>query len=414
MGPLLFIIYINDIIADLECDTLLFADDTCLVATGTDTNLTSQALNRDLEKIFQWSLKWKVAFNPSKSKDMIFTNKLLNNSPPLIFNGTFVDRVNSHKHLGIYLTSNLDWSLHINETCKKAYRKLAVMRSVVQLSRTTLDLLYKLTVRSVIDYGLVVYGTTLKQVDLDRLEKLQYAAAKLVTGALHLTSREKLNSELGWETIKTRIDYLGLCLFHKITKHETRPLITTYMTAQNMRNKNSKLFGQFTKHKNFGVKFCNSFFPYFTNKWNTLPRLLQFSDLVDFKSRLKTRLKPSKQKFYAYGPKLGNKLLTRLRVGRSWLNASRYAVGKHDSPSCLCHERQETTRHYLLSCFLYTVERQNLFNQVKELVPNFCNLSLNAKENTLLYGLPEDKYYSINVQILKHTQQFILKTGRFK
>ena len=288
------------------------------------------------------------------------------------------------------------------------------LRSVVQLSRTTLDLLYKLTVRSVIDYGLVVYGTTLKQVDLDRLEKLQYSAAKLVTGALHLTSKEKLNSELGWETIKTRVDYLGLCLFHKIANHETRPLITTFMTTCNMRNKNSKLFGHFNKHKNFGVKFSNSFFPYFTNKWNSLPRLIQFSDIIDFKSRLKKRLKPTRHKFYSYGPKLSNKLLTRLRVGRSWLNASRYAVGKHDSPACLCHERQETTRHYLITCFLYTVERQNLFNQVKELVPDFCNLTQAAKESILLNGLPEEKHYSLNVQILKYTQQFIIKTGRFK
>ena len=64
----------------------------------------------------------------------------------------------------------------------KAYRKLAVLRSVSFLTRKTLDLLYKLTIRSVIDYGIIVWGTTLKQSDLDRLEKIQYRAAKLVTG----------------------------------------------------------------------------------------------------------------------------------------------------------------------------------------------------------------------------------------
>ena len=130
LGPLLFIIYINDILKDLECDGLLFADDTCLTAVGKDPFLTTAALNRDLAKISEWATIWKVTFNASKSKEMIFSNKELNNSPPVIFNNSIVERVSSHKHLGIYLTSTLDWSLHVHETCIKAYRKLSVLRSV--------------------------------------------------------------------------------------------------------------------------------------------------------------------------------------------------------------------------------------------------------------------------------------------
>merc|ERR1712082_526646 len=172
-----------------------------------------------------WAKIWKVTFNASKSKEMIFSNKELNNSPPVIFNNSIVERVSSHKHLGIYLTSTLDWSLHVHETCIKAYRKLSVLRSVKLLQRNTLDLLFKLTIRSIIDYGLVVLGTTLKLNDLKRLEQIQYRASKLVTGALHLTSAEKINKELGWESIKTRIDFLGLSLFHKINTDETRPLL---------------------------------------------------------------------------------------------------------------------------------------------------------------------------------------------
>ena len=108
---------------------------------------------------------------------------------------------------------------------------MAVLRSVSFLTRRTL----------------IVWGTTLKQGDLDRLENIQYRAAKLVTGALHLTSREKLNSELGWETIKTRIDYLGLCLFQKINLAETRPLVQSCMTAKNFGDKKSKQFGHYKK-----------------------------------------------------------------------------------------------------------------------------------------------------------------------
>ena len=147
--------------------------------------------------------KWKVTFNANKSKDIIFSSKLLNNSPPIMFENSVINRVNVQKHLGIYLTSSLDWGIQVNEMCLKANRKLSVLRSVKYLDRQTLDILYKLTVRSVFDYGLPVFYNSLKQTEKARLENLQYKAAKLVTGAYHLSSQQKLNSELGWGTIKT-------------------------------------------------------------------------------------------------------------------------------------------------------------------------------------------------------------------
>ena len=93
------------------------------------------------------------------------------------------------------------------------------------LNRKTLDLLYKVTIRYFIDYALPIYANTLKQTEIARLERLQYRAAKVVTGALHFSSRDKLNVELGWETIQKRIEFLGLSLFHKIHLSETRHLI---------------------------------------------------------------------------------------------------------------------------------------------------------------------------------------------
>ena len=59
-----------------------------------------------------------------------------------------------------------------------------------------MDLLYKITVRSVIDYGLPIYFKTLKQTEMARLENIQYRAAKIVTGALHFTSMEKVRQDL--------------------------------------------------------------------------------------------------------------------------------------------------------------------------------------------------------------------------
>ena len=122
----------------------MFADDCSLLASGSDPTQTAEQLNNDLAKISAWADKWKVTFNPGKTRDMIFSNKMLNNSPPTLFNDTFIERVNTHRHLGVYLTSNLDWSYQINDICLRANRKLAILRRVKMLKERPLTYYTKL------------------------------------------------------------------------------------------------------------------------------------------------------------------------------------------------------------------------------------------------------------------------------
>ena len=140
-----------------------------------------------------------------------------------------MEQVLEHKHLGLWLTPTLCWSKQVHEICMRANSKLAVLRSVHYLSRSTLDLLYKLQIRSVIDYGLCIYYHNLKQSDVYRLNQIQYRAGKLIAGALHFTSSLKLNSEIGLEELSDRAKFLGLTMFHKIHLGLTRPLIKTCM-----------------------------------------------------------------------------------------------------------------------------------------------------------------------------------------
>ena len=73
-----------------------------------DANKTFVILNRDLKRILDLSKKWKITFQPTKTKDIVFSQKPINNIPPLKFDHKDIKRVNCHKHLGVYLTSNLD------------------------------------------------------------------------------------------------------------------------------------------------------------------------------------------------------------------------------------------------------------------------------------------------------------------
>ena len=75
LGPILWLLYVNDIVNGIESEILLFADDTCIFASGFDPAETAIILNKDLELINNWATKWKVSFNPGKSKDVIFSEK---------------------------------------------------------------------------------------------------------------------------------------------------------------------------------------------------------------------------------------------------------------------------------------------------------------------------------------------------
>ena len=416
LGPLLFLIYINDIVVGLESEILLFADDCSLLASGFDPNETVEKLNRDLVKISCWAKKWKVSFNAGKSKDIIFSNKMLNNSPPLIFNENLIDRVNTHRHLGVYLTSNLDWSVQINDVCLRANKKLSVLRHIKLLKRNTLDLLYKITVRSVIDYALPVYANNLRLTDLARLDRIQYRAAKLVTGALHFTSKDKLNIELGWEDFHSRIKFLGLSLFHKIHLYETRPLIRNCRSKIDYEKKyHTRSKGGYLPYPFKGEGFKKSFFPYMTGLWNNLDVNHQLMALPDFKSRLKEEIKPHKYRHFSKGSKIGNKLLTRLRLERSDLNLHKFTIGQSETPECLCHSKQESSQHFLLDCFLYTSERQALFDRVEHYIPKFKSFSKSLKYEILVMGIhsKDPYYYSTNTTISIAVQNFIMKTRRF-
>ena len=99
----------------------------------------------------------------------------------------------------------------------------------------------------------------MKLTDLARLDNIQYRAGKIVTGASHLTNKEKLNLELGWENIFKRGEILSLCFFHKIHLDETRPLIKTCMPKVNLITNTRANFG-YIPPKYKGAKFEKFFF----------------------------------------------------------------------------------------------------------------------------------------------------------
>ena len=112
LGPLLFLIYINDLPNKLKSNAKLFADDTSLFTIVKDENESANVLNNDLSLISEWAFNWKMLFNPDPTKpaqEVFFPRKKkTQNHPTLSLNNIQVERASSQKHLGLILDEKLN------------------------------------------------------------------------------------------------------------------------------------------------------------------------------------------------------------------------------------------------------------------------------------------------------------------
>ena len=160
-----------------------------------------------------------MSFNADPQKqalELIFSRKRNELDHPVIhFNNIPVEKVNEHKHLDIILDPKLSFSAHIRTAISKSRKGIGLLNCLSKyLSRSTLNELYKLHVRPHLDYGDVIYHIPAKVCEfsgsitlpnfMEKLESVQYSAARAVTGTWRGTSREKLYTELGWESLSSR------------------------------------------------------------------------------------------------------------------------------------------------------------------------------------------------------------------
>ena len=176
LGPFLFLIFINDIADNLISVALLFADD-----TSKRINNIERTLNSDLDKINEWSNKWLINFNPSKTEVLLISNRETENIA-LNFGGTTLQKSNTHKHLGITFSSDGKWSIHIKNLCDAAYKKINVLNKLKYvLSRKSLDKMYNTFILPTLEYASEVWDGCSEE-DAYKLEKIHHQAARIVTG----------------------------------------------------------------------------------------------------------------------------------------------------------------------------------------------------------------------------------------
>ena len=429
LGPLLFLIYINDITEVVTSDIRIFADDTFIFRLADQQS--TQLLNDDLQRITDWAWQWKMLFNPSVSKqavEILFSQrKVPSTHPPLVFNGIPVKLVKETKHLGIILDSKLSFKSHLEEKIAKAKQGLGIM---IQLKKwvchSVLEVIYKSFIRPFFDYGDVLYhsSNTLKtnvfnqstnSPLLKQVENIQYRAAKIVTGAWQGSSQEKLYQILGWESLHNRRILRKLSILHEtLTNKYPVYLFDTLKALQYAVN--SRLSNQLLL-KNVLCKratFPKTFLPSTIKDWNKLDLDVKSSKTKPiFKRKLLNKIRPKKSSFFGLFNNNKIRYLTMLRVGLSPLNAHKKAHNfLNITEFCSICECAETTEHYLLSCISFRLSRATMIDAISKIMnKNILTLPKSRVVSTLLYG-SDDMTYNQNTLILKEVVKYITQSKR--
>ena len=245
LSPLLFLLYINNIVKHISCSIRLFADDTSLYSIVECPNAAARCLNADLQTISQWTENWLVNFNANKTRSMIISRRIISPPhPPLFMNGTMLQETNSHKLLGLPLSISCNWLDHIKNISEMAWSRLNLLRALFRVSRKSLEKMYIAYVLPLPKYCDSVWDNcptkTKWQLDVIHIE-----AARIITGASKLCSVSKLLTDLGWETLqnrrkKHRLIFL-LKILHGLTPvylNDLLPPLVQDTTSYNLRNSN--------------------------------------------------------------------------------------------------------------------------------------------------------------------------------
>ena len=326
LGPLLFLIYIDDLSDGFKSECKLFADDTSLSSVINDINTSASDLNEDLEKIGNWSFKRKMNFNPDPNKQAqeikLSRKKTASLHAVVYFENKPVKSTQIHKHLWIMLDSNLSYEHHIKSILNKVNKTIGLLRKFqLILPRHSLITIYKIFIRPHLNYGDEIYNRAFNESFHQRFESIRYNAGIAKTGTIRGTSSEKLFQELGLETLNTRRWSRKLYLFYKIIHSKSPSYLFKLISEKNPYASRSAVNNQipfFNVKTNF---FKNIFFLAAITEWNNLYISNRNSSSCHmFKKLILNFIRPEPNRISSTQNSEGLKLLTRMRLDLSDLS----------------------------------------------------------------------------------------------
>ena len=197
LGPLLFIVYMNDICCTSNLlKTILFADDTTCFYSHKDIDMLCEIVNNELREVCNWFKANKLSLNAKKTNLMFlgtrFQTKQIDDKYIVCLDGCKLTRVGEAKFLGIVIDENLTWNKQIDNVLKSCARNIGVLNKLKHfLPEQALYRLYCSLVLPYLNYGLLLWGNANKT-SLGKVYKLQKRALRIISNSHYLSSSKPL------------------------------------------------------------------------------------------------------------------------------------------------------------------------------------------------------------------------------
>jgi len=304
LGPLLFLIFVNDISQHVHTGTAnLYADDTLIYCDGLSKEEANFKLQDCINSVANWYRKNNIVINAAKSSTMLVTSRHNNRSLctqdlDIVINDQHLQNVTTLNYLGVEIDNCLTWHDQVKKVTRILYLKVSKLaRLRKSLNDDILMKIYHASIQPSIDYALTVWGTTCMN-NLGKIQRLQNYAARVIKKNFDYINVRGVDlvRELGWMNVKQRIMYFQILLMFK-SIHGLAPdylvnsvIMEIEISEVNTRRHDMNLYVPFPDsefHKN--MLFYRG-----AKSWNDLPSEIKDCQSIDrFKLLLKNHIKSS-------------------------------------------------------------------------------------------------------------------------
>ena len=295
LGPLLFLLYINDLPNCLQhSQPRMYADDTSITFAGSDVDEINNCINLDLERIRVWLAANRLTLNMTKTEFLLIGSKQrLSNftvNPTANINQFPIKRVSTVKSLGVHIDENLTWECHINELSKKIASGISAIKRIrYSVPYKTLLSIYNSLVQPHLDYCSSVWGSCSKSLS-QKLQKLQNRAARVITFSNYGRNTDELLRTINWVKLDRQRLVNKSIMMYKIVNNMVPEYLSSHFVLRsdtltyNLRDSDGTLAIPQPR-----TNYCKRSLSYSgVVLWNSLPlNTRQSLNLNEFKSKLK-------------------------------------------------------------------------------------------------------------------------------
>ena len=251
LGPLLFLIYINDLASMCnDIFSVMYADDSNLFVEGSDLIILQNTMNRELVKVSRWLKLNKLSLNIDKTHFMIFKRRRqrVEFVPDIHIDSNPLHQVSNTKFLGVYIDEHLTWQTHISYIAGKVSRGIGILAKAKRyLNRATLHLLYYTFIYPYIGYCNIVWGNTFT-LHISKLQILQKRIVRMIDNLNYRDHTYRSFQKL--KILKCREIYkyqVGQFIYKH--KQNVFPPLFTYLFRTSTHGYNTRSNNRYVAHK---------------------------------------------------------------------------------------------------------------------------------------------------------------------